>query len=44
MNTDAPLRILFVEDVPADAVLAEGFAMDCNTIRGRSGLPWNRQL
>ena len=28
----------------ADAVLAEGFAMDCNTIRGRSGLPWNRQL
>ena len=27
-----------------DAVLAEGFTMDCNTIRGRSGLPWNRQL
>jgi hypothetical protein len=27
-----------------DAVLAEGFKMDCNAIRGRSGLPWNRQL
>ena len=28
----------------ADKVLAEGFTMDCNTIRGRSGLPWERQL
>jgi hypothetical protein len=28
----------------ADAVMADGFTMDCNTIRGRSGLPWNRQL
>jgi hypothetical protein len=25
-------------------VLAPGFKMDCNTIRGRSGLPWERQL
>ena len=25
-------------------VLADGFTMDCNTIRGRSGLPWERQL
>lgn len=28
----------------ADAVLAEGFTMDCNTIRGRSGLPWERDI
>jgi hypothetical protein len=26
------------------AVLAESFKMDCNTVHGRSGLPWNRQL
>jgi hypothetical protein len=25
-------------------VLADGFKMDCNAIRGRSGLPWERQL
>ena len=25
-------------------VLAGGFTMDCNTIRGRSGLPWERKL
>lgn len=27
-----------------DAVLADDFRMDCNTIRGRSGLPWERKL
>lgn len=27
-----------------DAVLAKGFKMDCDTIRGRSGLPWNREI
>jgi hypothetical protein len=27
-----------------DAVLAEQFKMDCDTIRGRSGLPWNREI
>ena len=27
-----------------EAVLAESFKMDCNAIRGRSGLPWDRQL
>lgn len=25
-----------------DAVLAQGFTMDCNNLRGRSGLPWER--
>lgn len=25
-------------------VLAEGFTLDCNQVRGRSGLPWERQL
>ena len=25
-------------------ILADGFKMNCNTIRGRSGLPWERQL
>ncbi|MDB5871167.1 MAG: hypothetical protein JWQ07_609 [Ramlibacter sp.] len=27
-----------------DAVLAGTFKMDCNAIRGRSGLPWEREL
>ena len=26
------------------SVSAPGFKMDCNTIRGRSGLPWERKL
>lgn len=25
-------------------VLADGFRMDCNQIRGRSGLPWDREI
>lgn len=25
-------------------VLAEGFTLDCNRVKGRSGLPWERQL
>lgn len=28
----------------ADAVLSSGFVMDCNHIRGRSGLPWEREI
>ncbi|WP_275740836.1 hypothetical protein [Ramlibacter sp. H39-3-26] len=28
----------------AQDILKSGFQMDCNTIRGRSGLPWERQL
>ncbi len=27
-----------------DSVLADGFTLDCNNVRGRSGLPWERQL
>lgn len=27
-----------------DDVLASGFRMDCNHIRGRSGLPWEREI
>lgn len=27
-----------------DEVLAPGFTMDCNQVRGRSGLPWERRL
>lgn len=27
-----------------DEVLGKGFKMDCNNIRGRSGLPWERRL
>ena len=34
-----PGRIASVEQV-----LAEGFQMECNSIRGRSGLPWERKL
>lgn len=28
----------------SDEILNEKFRMDCNNIRGRSGLPWDRQL
>jgi hypothetical protein len=27
-----------------DDVLANGFRMDCSQIRGRSGLPWEREI
>ncbi len=27
-----------------DEVLAPGFKMDCNAIRGRSGLPWEKEI
>lgn len=34
-----PVRIGSIQEV-----LSDGFKMDCNNIRGRSGLPWEREI
>ncbi len=33
-----------VEVGSVDSVLAPAFSMNCNNIRGRSGLPWEREI
>lgn len=33
-----------VEIGTSDAVMNEKFSMDCNSVRGRSGLPWEREI